>query len=327
MKVKTIWPDKIKLAETKTTEIKKGLPKVVKGQDFYWIIPKEQVHDYANALAAIADLFKSKLSGQVLVAGNVKVPAGLEPVAAESQSGLIKKLEQLYAERKEPRGLIFDYHHEKVNVHAYLREIYLQQNLHLFRHLPVLVLDYCGDDSLMVEPIKILAVNGSPRKEGSTASLLCQEIERYWSGPYYKNNFFHLDHIVECLACGGHQKNCQPDCLINDQMQDLLPRVKEADVLLLGSPVYMDLPTARTIAFLSRLTGQTKHNRRAYIGKYAAVLSPAWCSGTKSVISSLNNALEMIGFTIQGRSSREYVQLWPDNKTRGGVPHGFYWPS
>jgi multimeric flavodoxin WrbA len=101
----------------------------------------------------------------------------------------------------------------------------------------------------------------------------------------------------------------------------------ETDVMLIGSPVYMDAPTSRTLAFLSRLTGQTKFNRRAYIGKHAAALSPGWCSGTKAVISTLTNALEMMGFTIQGRSTREYVGLWPDKKTRGGVPHDFYWPD
>jgi len=242
-------------------------------------------------------------------------------------SAVIKKLESMYEQREIPSDVIFDYTNPRTNIHNFLRELYIKQNLHIFRNIPVSIVNYSEEDKQLVDPIKVLAVNGSPRKNGDTKRMLKQEVDRYWTGPYYNTSFIDLENIEECIGCGGHQKNCKPECVIEDQMFDLVPKVKDTDVLLLGSPVYMDLPTSRTLAFLSRLTGETKRNRRTYIGKYASTLSSAWCSGTKPVISSLNNALEMMGFTIQGRSSREHIQLWKDDKTRGGVPEDFYWPD
>lgn len=240
---------------------------------------------------------------------------------------LFRQLEEMYEKRVIPEGILFDYQNPKINVHDFLRDIYIKQNNSAFRNMPISIVNYNGEENPLISQIKVLAVNGSPRKKGDTRRLLEQEVERYWTGPYYSSEFVNLDSIEECLGCGGHQKNCRPECVIDDQMDELIPKVKDADVLILGSPVYMDLPTSRTIAFLSRLTGETKRNRRAYIGKYASSVSSAWCSGTKTVTSSLNNALEMMGFSIQGRSSRENIKLWRDGKTRGGVPEDFYWPD
>ena len=329
MRIKKIIPLKEKISSEKTTIIdESGNKKVIQGNDFFRIIPTESEYD-----KDIQTILESEFAeGNILVAGNYKIGEiaekySINSITIKNQQNLIKTLEEMYAKKIKPNGVVFDYNYHQVSPHTYLHEIYVKQNLNMFRHLPVIVLNYDGDSSLMVSKIKVLAVNGSPRKNGDTKRLLREEVSKYWTGPYYESSFIDLKSISECLACGGHQKNCEPDCIIDDQMKELLPKVKETDVLLLGSPVYMDLPTARTIAFLSRLTGQTKFNRRAYIGKYASALSPAWCSGTKAVIGALTNALEMMGFEIQGRSSREYIKLWADEKTRGGVPDDFFWPE
>ena len=253
---------------------------------------------------------------------------GTRPVVrVGSDEALRATLESLYAAHTVPAAILFDASRPSVSPHAFVRSIFLRQHDALYRTIPILATSYDAPRPLAGDPIRVLAVNGSPRKEGDTKRLLREEIERYWTGPSYTSAIVDLKHLVECLACGGHQKECVPDCVVKDQMRDLLPRVQVCDVLLVGSPVYMDLPTSRTIAFLSRLTGQTKFNRRAYVDKYASALSPAWCSGTKAVIGALTNALEMMGFTIQGRSTREYAALWIDGKTRGGVPHDYSWPA
>lgn len=301
--------------------------------EFYRAEPLEVVGEFQDYSHAFNQLLNQRRDGIVIVStdnedisGAVK-DSNLEPIITTKQEGIVGALEALYDQHKRPTAVVFEYTEPRTNVHAYVRDIYMQQNLHVFRNIPVLITGYTGRSQPIIDPIKVLAVNGSPRRNGDTKRLLKEEIDKYWTGPYYQSTILDLQHIVECVACGGHQKKCEPDCIVDDQMTRITPLVKNANVLLLGSPVYMDLPTARTVAFLSRLTGQTKFNRRAFIGKYATAVSPAWCSGTKAVISSLTNALEMMGFTIQGRSTREYVALWPDAKTRGGVPHDFYWPG
>ncbi|MBW3022668.1 NAD(P)H-dependent oxidoreductase [Candidatus Woesearchaeota archaeon] len=335
MLVKKIIPIEAKVSSTKTTVVDEaGDKNVVQGRDFLKVLPQEEVVKLGdNTLENIKSVLDEENLRGGIILSNIqssimkKLKKYTEHVQITSQPNVIKILEDLYDKRIEPKAIIFDYNNHYVNPHGYIHEIYIKQNLHIFRHLPVILIDYSGNDKPMIDKIKVLAVNGSPRKNGETKKMLKDEINKYWTGLYYESSIADLKDMRECLACGGHQKNCEPECKIDDQMKELLPKVKGTDVLLVGSPVYMDLPTARTIAFLSRLTGQTKFNRRAYIGKHASALSPAWCSGTKAVIGALTNALEMMGFEIQGRSSREYIKLWADDKTRGGVPDDFYWPD
>jgi multimeric flavodoxin WrbA len=332
MIVKSIVPRREFVKNEKTTVYEGDKLSVVDGYDFYRAVPVEKVEVFDDFLSALKPIAQEQNKSLLIATSENRiyesaVSAGFGCFAVRSQGAMIKELERFYAKKERPTGIVFDYNFRQVSAHAYLREIYLQQNLHVFRNLPVLIVNHDGNEEKMVETIKVLAVNGSPRKNGDTKKLLDEETARHWTGPYYESKIVNLGHIVECLACGGHQKNCKPDCFVDDQMRELLPEVKRSDVLIVGSPVYMDMPTARTLAFLSRLTGQTKFNRREYIGKYASAVSPGWCSGTKAVIGSLTNALEMMGFTIQGRSSREFVALWADQKTRGGVPNDFYWPK
>ncbi|VVB74191.1 Iron-sulfur flavoprotein [Candidatus Tiddalikarchaeum anstoanum] len=333
MLVKSVIAERENIGAVKMTRIlRDGSLSVVKGYDFYRVMPREKVSEYDSVKEAISSNIGCADS-PVLIHENCKdiikssVELGLEPLLVKDQHSIVKKLEELYTQHRKPSAVIFDYDNPEINPHNYLREIYINQNLGIFRNVNVIVTNFAESSNMMVDTINVLGVNCSPRKNGDSKRLIVEELSRYWSGPYYNNITVDLDGISECVACGGHQKNCRPECVFDDQMVTLKPLVMKSDVLLLSSPVYMDLPTARAVAFLSRLTGETKYNRRAFIGKFASVLSPSWCSGTKNVISSLNNALEMMGFTIQGRSSREYVKLWQDNKTRGGVPNDYFYPE
>ena len=293
---------------------------------FSGVLPYEDTQDYADVPSALLDTFQ-KPRGIIVVMEDDTVlehevlALGAQAVAARGE-GVLATLERLYAERKTPLGIVFD--HGCRAAGPFLHEIYLRPQHHMYRTLPVAIINYQTDTP---QRIRIVAVNGSPRTNGDTKRMLEEEIKRYWTNAYTDVRKADLEHITECLACGGHQKKCRPGCVIDDQMTELLPLVKDCDALLIGSPVYMDLPTSRIVAFLSRLTLETKHNRRAYIGKHAYAFATGYCSGTKAVIGAINNALEMMGFDIPGRSSREYIELWKDGKTRGGVPDEWSWPE
>ena len=49
------------------------------------------------------------------------------------------------------------------------------------------------------------------------------------------------------------------------------------------------------------------------------LLATGFCSGTKTCIHTMMGACEMLGFTIKGRSTREYIVKWSDKKLRGGM--------
>ena len=107
---------------------------------------------------------------------------------------------------------------------------------------------------------------------------------------------------------------------IKADTEKIIEELITSDAMLLGSPVYLDMPTPQTVAFLTRLTCMAENTNRTFFeGKKAYLLSTSWCSGTKTCIHTMFGACEMLGFTIDGRSSREYVRLWKDNKLRGGM--------
>ena len=122
--------------------------------------------------------------------------------------------------------------------------------------------------------------------------------------------------IMGCINCS----RCSIDCNIKDEFQNIVAEIEDASHVLLGSPVYLDMPTAQMVAFLTRLNCKAENTDREFFkNKKAYLLATSYCSGTKTVIYSMMGACEMLGFTIEGRSSREYVQLWQDNKLRGGM--------
>lgn len=165
---------------------------------------------------------------------------------------------------------------------------------------------------------KMVVINGSYRKNGFTKKCLDSEMKRL-KIKYDINEikyFFIDDNMVGCM----NHSNCQKGCIIKDQFQEISKEIENADRVLIGSPVYLDFPAPKLLAFLSRLTCYSEStNREFFRDKKINIISTGYCSGTKTVIHTLMGACEMLGFTIEGRSTKEYIQLWKDKKIRGGM--------
>ena len=85
---------------------------------------------------------------------------------------------------------------------------------------------------------KVLILSSSPRK-GSNSDLLCDAFQRgaQESGHEVKKLRLADRKINPCLACDyclSHDCKCVQD----DGMQEIFPAIKEADVIVLASPVY-----------------------------------------------------------------------------------------
>jgi Multimeric flavodoxin WrbA len=102
--------------------------------------------------------------------------------------------------------------------------------------------------------MKVIAFVGSPRKEGNTSKIvdaLCisikengHEVEIY--------NLSELDN-KGCRSCGACQVNKVKYCSINDKMTALLPKIAEADCIIVGTPAYMLHVSGYMKNFLDRL--------------------------------------------------------------------------
>ncbi len=85
----------------------------------------------------------------------------------------------------------------------------------------------------------ILVLNGSPRVVGNTSCL----IEEFKRGAIESENevkVFNLSrmNIHGCFGCFGGGKNPECPCVQKDDMNEIYPYFKEADVVVLASPLY-----------------------------------------------------------------------------------------
>ena len=123
--------------------------------------------------------------------------------------------------------------------------------------------------------MKILALNGSPTmKRGMTHLLMEPFLEgARGAGAETETVFLQRKKIAGCLGCYRCWVKTPGRCVQRDDMAELLEKVREADLLVLGTPVYLDGMTAQLKLFVDRsiplldphfqlLDGHCRHGRR-----------------------------------------------------------------
>ena len=86
---------------------------------------------------------------------------------------------------------------------------------------------------------KIIVLNGSPRKNGNTSALVKAFREGAESAGHSVTEFW-LEgmNINGCRGCCAGGKNPESPCVQKDDMAQIYPAYKEADVVVLASPLY-----------------------------------------------------------------------------------------
>lgn len=106
--------------------------------------------------------------------------------------------------------------------------------------------------------IKVLLVNGSPRPNHNTAKTL----EAAKEGAVEEGaeaelvNLYSLKSLKGCYSCFKCQlkgfSKVDPVCCVKDEMWSLLDKARQADVVIMGSPVYFSYPTGAFRSFVER---------------------------------------------------------------------------
>jgi multimeric flavodoxin WrbA len=108
--------------------------------------------------------------------------------------------------------------------------------------------------------MKVIALNGSPRKKWNTATLLKHALD----GAASRGADTELIHLydynykgcISCFACKLIRGKSYGRCAIKDDLTPILNKVHDADAIILGSPVYFGMPTGVTRSFTERLLFQ-----------------------------------------------------------------------
>lgn len=138
--------------------------------------------------------------------------------------------------------------------------------------------------------MKVFAINSSARKDGNTAILLRLVLEELEKAGVETEMIQLAGQRIEpcraCWGCGG-QQNCvhRGDCF-----REIFQKMKEADGILLGSPVYTANPSARMQALLERCSVVADMNRDAglFRHKVGAAVTAARRGGAVTALDAMN---------------------------------------
>ena len=101
---------------------------------------------------------------------------------------------------------------------------------------------------------KILIVQGGGRANGNTARLVKSFSEGAASADHQVELISLLKHEVKgCLGCNACRYG--KPCIQKDGFNELVPKIKEADLLVFASPMYFWTISSRLKAFIERIYG------------------------------------------------------------------------
>lgn len=142
--------------------------------------------------------------------------------------------------------------------------------------------------------MKVLMLNGSPRKDGNT-SIALKEMEKIFLNEGFEVEYVQVGNkaIRGCVACYSCKKTGK--CAFDDAVNELAPKFEAADGVVIGSPVYYASANATLIALLDRLFYSTSFNKTMKVGASVAVARRGGCSAT---FDELNKYFTISGMPV-----------------------------
>ncbi len=142
--------------------------------------------------------------------------------------------------------------------------------------------------------MKVLLINGSPRKGGNTAIAL-DEMVKVFEAEGIETRVMQVGNaaIRGCIACGACAKTGK--CVFDDAVNEAAAVLKEADGLVVASPVYYASANGTLVSFLDRLFQSAKFDKTMKVGASVAVARRGGCSAT---FDELNKYFTICGMPV-----------------------------
>lgn len=141
--------------------------------------------------------------------------------------------------------------------------------------------------------MKVIAINGSPNGKGNTyhsLEIVSNELQKQ----NIEVEIIHIGNKVirGCLACGKCSENQNEQCIIKDEVNDTIQKIKEADGLLIGAPVHFAGISGTMKSFLDRLFYVNSSNGNFLRHKVGATVVAVRRSGGVATFDGLNHYLQ-----------------------------------
>ncbi len=122
--------------------------------------------------------------------------------------------------------------------------------------------------------MKVVAFNGSSRKDGNTAILLNLVLDEL-KNEGIETELIQLarEPLSGCMACYRCKENKDQRCaVVNDRVNEYIGKMQQAQGVLLGSPTYIAEMTANMKALIERSTIVSRNNGHLFRRKVGAAV-------------------------------------------------------
>ena len=146
--------------------------------------------------------------------------------------------------------------------------------------------------------MKAIGIVGSPRKNGNTEILTKHALkaieEEGLDTELVRLAGLDIRPCDDCRVCQNEGR-----CPIDDDLFPLYTKIKEAEAIILASPVYFGSATAFLKAFMER-TGRIGQRGRVFAGKVGGPLVVARRAGQNFTFAQLMYWFHILGFFMPG---------------------------
>lgn len=148
---------------------------------------------------------------------------------------------------------------------------------------------------------KIVVLNGSPRPKGNTAAL----IDAFSQGAEkagHKVTTFLLNemNIHGCKGCFGGGKNPESPCVQKDDMEDIYPVYRDADIVVMASPLYYWTLSGQLRTAFDRLFAVEECGADFCAPKSCILMMAAGGEGFEETVSYYHKLMNNLGWNSLG---------------------------
>lgn len=144
--------------------------------------------------------------------------------------------------------------------------------------------------------MKALLINGSPRPNGCTFTALT-ELAKTLEQQGIETEIVHVGNkdVRGCIACRRCHSGLNK-CVFDDIVNEVAPKLAEADIFVIGAPVYYGSPAGGAISFMDRLFFSTPQIDKTM--KVGAAVVTCRRGGNTSSFDVLNKYFTISGMPI-----------------------------
>lgn len=152
--------------------------------------------------------------------------------------------------------------------------------------------------------MKVIAFNGSARKDGNTAALI-RHVLKELEAEGIQTELLQLGgtHIQGCIACFKCFKNQDRHCSVDkDMLNECIDKMLEADGIILGSPTYFANVSTNIKSLIDRAGLVAKANKDMFARKVGAAVVAVRRAGAIHVFNSINHFFFINQMVVPGSS-------------------------